>query len=188
MNIREEKSQLRDQIINRLKTQHIKERNEKSKIIAERVVKSRYFLEAESIMLYAAMIYEVETIDIISHAFRCNKRVILPLVDKNKREIIPCEIKDFEKETHWCSYGFKEPSHCLKGNINRKEIDIVIVPGICFDKNNNRLGRGVGFYDRFLSTFEKTIKAIGLAFDFQMYDKIPTEKHDFVLTAVITNT
>jgi len=187
MNIREEKSQLRREIVNRLKTQNIKERNEKSKIITERVVRSRDFKHAKVVMLYAAMTYEVETIDIILNAFHCNKRVLLPLVDKEKKEIIPCEIKDFEKETHWCTYGFREPNHSLSGNVRREDIDVVIVPGICFDKNNNRLGRGVGFYDKFLSTIKSTAKTIGLAFDFQVIDTIPTEKHDIKLTSVISN-
>ena len=187
MNIRKEKSQLRNEVIKELKSQNIKERNNKSSIITERVVESRDYKNAEGVMLYAAMIYEVETIDIIAHAFRCHKRVLLPLTDKEQRKIIPCEIKDFEEETHWCSYGFREPNHTLSGNANRDDIDVVIVPGICFDRYNNRLGRGVGFYDKFFSTLKSTTRTIGLAFDFQVRDTIPTEKHDVRLTAVISN-
>ena len=75
----------------------------------------------------------------------------------------------------------------MSGNANRDDIDVVIVPGICFDRYNNRLGRGVGFYDKFFSTLKSTTRTIGLAFDFQVRDTIPTEKHDVRLTAVISN-
>ncbi|MBU1863577.1 MAG: 5-formyltetrahydrofolate cyclo-ligase [Candidatus Omnitrophica bacterium] len=187
MNIKEEKRELRFEILDKLKRQNLTERKTKSSIITQKILLSPDFKNAERVMLYAAMTYEVETRDIITHAFRMRKKVILPLLDREKREITPCEIKDFEKETQWCTYGFREPNHSFRNNIEVGKIDIVIIPGICFDTKNNRLGRGIGCYDKFLSLLKPDIITIGLGFDFQIRAKIPTEKHDVPLTEVISN-
>ena len=67
--------------------------------------------------------------------------------------------------------------------------DIVLVPLLAFDKRMNRLGYGKGFYDRYLSNLiklNKKMKAIGLAFSFQKYKKIPSSKHDFKLNNIFT--
>ena len=66
-----------------------------------------------------------------------------------------------------------------------KDIDAVIVPGLAFDRLNNRLGRGAGYYDRFLSTLPKNVTTVGLAFDFQLTESLPTEAHDVRLQQVI---
>ena len=65
---------------------------------------------------------------------------------------------------------------------------MVIVPGLAFDKHNNRLGRGAGYYDRFLSTLPTDIPTVGLAFDFQIIDRLPQQKeHDIPVSHVLVN-
>ncbi len=66
-----------------------------------------------------------------------------------------------------------------------KDLDAVIVPGLAFDRQHNRLGRGAGYYDRFLSTLPKTVTTVGLAFDFQLTESLPTEAHDMRLQQII---
>ena len=68
------------------------------------------------------------------------------------------------------------------------ELDLVVVPGLAFDKRNNRLGRGQGYYDRFLKTLPRGVPTIGLAFDFQIVDTIPQRKeHDVAVDCVLVN-
>ena len=67
--------------------------------------------------------------------------------------------------------------------------DIMLVPMLAFDKNKNRLGYGKGFYDRYLNNLKRKKKrslAIGIAFYFQKYNKLPTNKNDFKLDYIIT--
>ena len=182
-----EKEKYRSLSLEKLKDQHINERKKSSRIIQERVISSREFENAEVIMFYAAMTYEVETVDIIRWAFQSGKKVILPLFDTIKREISTCEIKSYENDTELCKFGFREPKRRLQGNIDVKAIDLVLVPGVCFDKKNNRLGHGIGCYDKFIPLLKNTAISIGLAFDFQIFDTIPTEAHDKPLNLVISN-
>lgn len=71
--------------------------------------------------------------------------------------------------------------------VEAKELDVVIVPGLVFDEKNNRLGRGKGFYDRFLSTLDPRVRKVGLAFSFQVVPSIPTESHDVPMDLVLTD-
>ena len=66
------------------------------------------------------------------------------------------------------------------------DIDLIVVPGVAFDKKNIRLGRGHGYYDRFLSGLPKRTKTIGLAFDFQVLEDLPQDPHDVPVSTIIT--
>ena len=79
------------------------------------------------------------------------------------------------------SYNIIEP---IGTPIPASEIDLIIVPGVAFDKSGNRLGRGKGFYDRLLHNLS-AIK-IGVGYDFQLIEKINTEPHDIAMDAIIT--
>ena len=70
---------------------------------------------------------------------------------------------------------------------NPDKLDLVIVPGIAFDKKGHRIGYGYGYYDRFLKTIKKKAVKIGLAFDFQLIESIPEEEHDVPMNIVVTD-
>ena len=83
---------------------------------------------------------------------------------------------------HEASYGILEPVKIIEKSPNK--IDLIIVPGIGFDKRGNRLGHGKGYYDKLLRKL-KTIK-IGLAFELQIVDQIPTDENDVPVDLIIT--
>lgn len=187
MNCKDEKYKLRKFILNKLKNQNSKERIDKSRIIADKIISSREFARATVILCYAAMSYEVETIDIINHALKEKKVVCLPRMNVEKREIIPCEIKELAKETYMCTYGFREPVQTVSEFKEISLIDVVLVPGLAFDSLNNRLGRGAGYYDTFLSLLGEKPSRFGLCFDFQVFDQIPHESHDQKVDRIVSN-
>ena len=82
------------------------------------------------------------------------------------------------------SYHIQEPIGKIFEDYST--IDVIIVPGVAFDNQGNRLGRGKGYYDRFLKKIPAT-KKIGICFDFQMIEQIPTEKNDIPMDDIITN-
>ena len=67
-----------------------------------------------------------------------------------------------------------------------KEIDLIVMPGVAFDRNGHRLGHGGGYYDRFLKTMYSKIPRIALAFDFQILPKIPREIWDVPVDEIMT--
>ena len=78
-------------------------------------------------------------------------------------------------------FGILEPSeNCVK--VDASEIDLTLVPGLAFDQYRNRLGRGRGFYDRWL--MQLSGKRIGVGFDYQLVDTVPTEPHDIQLDLI----
>ena len=81
------------------------------------------------------------------------------------------------------SYGLREPRNPQSVPVDT--IDVMLVPGLGFDQNGGRLGRGGGYYDRYLESNRSPI-VIGVAFDCQMIDSIYKEEHDQLMTAVVT--
>ncbi len=148
-------------------------------------IKERFFSlpqikKAESILLYYPHKNEVDTLPIISDLLKEGKIVLLPKVQG--KDIIPIQIKDLSNLKEGYA-GIKEP----EGNpVSVDSIDVIIVPGVAFDKKGHRLGYGKGFYDRFLKK-TKGLK-IGLAYDFQVIEELPSEEHDVPLDLIITPT
>ena len=79
-------------------------------------------------------------------------------------------------------YGIKEPTG--KVFTDFAKIDVAIIPGVAFDRQGHRLGRGKGYYDRLLSVMPQVYK-IGLCFDFQVVDNVPVDSHDIRMDEVI---
>lgn len=136
------------------------------------------FRDATCILAYYSMEGEVATHDFIDkyHGSKC---FILPVVRGNELVLRKFTL---QKEMVKSSFGIYEP----EGNdfVDFERIDLVLVPGVAFDRKLHRLGRGKGFYDRLLPL----IKApkIGICFDFQLFDQIPHEKHDVKMNMIIS--
>jgi 5-formyltetrahydrofolate cyclo-ligase len=153
----------------------------KDEAVRCRLLDSNEWHDAETIAFYVSMEGEVDTHDIMQAAWAKGKRVITPRVSSG-RSLDLCEINsldDLEKGT----YDILEPkSHCTV--VKPDEIDLVVVPGIAFDRRGHRIGSGKGYYDRLL----KKTKCIhvGLAYNFQIIDYIPEEDFDVPCQLVVT--
>jgi 5-formyltetrahydrofolate cyclo-ligase len=180
MHIKEQKKELRKRIKELKKAVSAGELKRQSGIIQEKIINSEYFKNSEHILLYWALPDEADTKQILQKWFR-KKNLYLPVIKGSDLEIVPFEGED--KMIPDIKYGIPEPA----GEALEDEslIDVVVVPGMAFDKNNNRLGRGAGYYDRILRRLKHSTK-IGLAFDFQFLYSIPVEEHDIRMNMVIT--
>ena len=124
----------------------------------------------------------------IDEALKSGKKVVVPRVVSETKEIIASEIDDAKKDLELGPYGIYHPRKDVRlEEIPLEEIDLVIVPGVAFDEENNRLGRGEGYYDRFLKKLPDRIPTIGLCFDFQRINYLPKDSHDIPVSKVITN-
>ena len=135
------------------------------------------YINSNIIMIYHPLWDEVDVTAIYQKAFAAGKRVILPTVKGD--DIIPVEITP---DTKWVKGDFDimEPvAEPYTGSF-----DTIFVPGVAFDRIGNRLGRGKGYYDRFL-TKHPNAKRVGICFDFQMVDSVPTEPFDFKMDHII---
>lgn len=128
-------------------------------------------------MLYASLPDEVQTLDFLNE-WKSQKQIILPTVVGN--DIIPVELTTDCSMTEG-DFHILEPEN----NPYNGPLDLIVVPGMAFDRNGHRLGRGKGFYDRFLIKYPD-VKTIGICFDFQLLEEIPVEPHDRVVNEVLT--
>jgi 5-formyltetrahydrofolate cyclo-ligase len=183
-----EKKLLRQEVASHRKNENRESVERKSIEITRKVVNSEFFINSGTIMCYMDFNNEVMTKYIISHCFENGKRVILPLVDtiNGERKIVPYEIMDLETDVAPGVFGILEPKKDSAKICDPEEIDLVIVPGVAFDINKNRLGYGAGFYDRFLKSVKPDCAKVGIAFEFQIFEAVPVEEHDIPLDFVIT--
>ncbi|MDD5618590.1 MAG: 5-formyltetrahydrofolate cyclo-ligase [Candidatus Omnitrophica bacterium] len=176
------KAQIRSKILLRLKTQKEEDRNRKSKLIKDQLLRNKVFKKAKIVMFYIAFGGEVKTKEMIREAQKTGKVVCVPIYRKNKETIQPAIFEDHAKLKKG-PYGVLEP--VTEERLQPEDLDLVIVPGLAFDKKGRRLGRGKGCYDRFLSTLSERQFSIGLAFDFQILPLVPTAEHDVSVNSII---
>lgn len=179
------KQKLKSEIFEKRKSLSKEEVNLRSEKIKERLYSLAEFKKSKNILTYISFKNEVDTINIIRGLLiKKEKNVLVPYVDKDKLIQISRinSFDDLEPKT----FGILEPKEDKIKNFDINELDLVIVPGIAFDKNGHRIGYGYGYYDRLLGKLGKNTTKIGLCYDFQLIDKIPEEKHDVPMDIVIT--
>lgn len=150
-----------------------------SRNILLKLEQNKDFINANTVMLYWSMKDEVFTHDFVIK-WAEKKKIILPSVDGEN--LILKEFTGIKNLIAGDMYDIPEPN----GKIfeNRNDIDLIIVPGVAFDKNNNRMGRGKAYYDKLLKTTKA--KKIGVCFNFQLFDNIPHDKYDIKMDLVIS--
>lgn len=173
------KTQLKEDITEKRNSLTKQEILEKSNKIAENLFNLGQYKKAKTVMFFVSFSSEVNTHGMIREALK-RKTVIIPKVIGH--EIEPSVIIDFDNLIPG-KFGILEPIEAMK--IAYKNIDLVLVPGIVFDKEGHRIGYGFGFYDKFLAKAPKAVR-IGLAFDFQVVDRIPREEHDVPVDLIVT--
>lgn len=172
-----EKKELRS-AIKALKKQHTPEQLlEQSQRILSRLEQHPDFLRSERVMLYSALPDEVQT-QAFLEKWHLVKQIILPTVVGD--DIIPVA---YGKDTAFAvgDFNILEPQN----EPYTGDFDLIVVPGVAFDRQGNRLGRGKGYYDRFLCQHLE-VPRIGICFDFQLVDEVPAESFDIRMDEVIT--
>ena len=178
------KEAIRKQVLNDIRNQKEEERLRKSLVIQERLFALPEFLNSKTILFYVSFDGEVETSEMMKQARKIGKIIVLPYILKQERQLIPVLNKRLE-DLEVGPYGIKQPSYDPELCVAPEDLDLCVVPGVAFDRARHRLGRGAGYYDRFLSTLSPRTHTIGLAFQFQMFDCLPTQEHDVPLSRLL---
>ena len=182
------KSSLRKKILTLLRNQKEEDRLKKSGKILKKLFSLPEFQKARVVLFYASFDGEVETFEMMKQAQKLKKKIALPVIIKDQKKILPKLVENLEAGLGKGMYGIHEPSREYSQALELDQLDLVLVPGIVFDKDNYRLGRGHGYYDRFLAQLPPAVPTIGLAFDFQVVERLPhREHHDVPVSRVIFN-
>ncbi len=153
--------------------------------IRDRLKEQAIWKNAVSVLFFAPLPDEVDVWPMLEEALAGKKIAALPRFDSASNGYVACRVQNLRSEIVTGQFGIREPvANCVEIQLNR--LDLVLVPGVAFDLQGRRLGRGRGFYDRLLADVDG-IKC-GIAFDEQIVKEIPTGPRDVRLNFILTPT
>lgn len=158
-----------------------------SRQITTRVTGLAEYAKARCVMCYVSLPREVQTHELLHIMRQSGKTVVVPWCEGEELKLFRFETL---AELTPGALGILEPPLHLRVNPVRQaraeEIDLVLVPGLAFDRRGGRVGRGKGYYDRFLQRIAPSVPKVGLAFEWQLVDEIPVTPHDVRMDLVVT--
>ncbi len=157
----------------------------RSVLACQRLSRTPEYHRAEILMVFLSLPHEVDTTTLVLQAWRDRKRVLAPKVSWEQRRMLPIQINSLSDDLTESPLGIREPAQGMP--IPLINIDLVIVPGMGFDLQGNRIGRGRGFYDRFLAHRDWAGIACGLALEEQVADVVPVSDHDRRIQMLVTD-
>ena len=177
-----DKKEIRSLIRKLTAEQPATDKDQQAAIVTERLCDRISQLTPRTVAAFMPLGDEI-AIDITKLSEQC--RIVIPRITQSTDSQAEMEFYDYDATTTASgSYGIDEP----QGNdaISADQIDIMILPGVAFSCNGDRLGRGKGFYDRYTSREGFRAYSIGVCFRHQIFDNIPTEPHDRPVDELIT--
>ena len=178
--------QLKDHIRQTIKQKRLalssNEVQRRSRSVFQRLMKSNFYQNAQSIACYVSVQNEVDTHNLIQIALKNGKQIGVPVTDPDGHMAFQA-ISSLDI-LHPVHFGLLEPPRDANTEIPPESFDLILLPGLAFDDRGNRIGSGGGYFDRFLSTIPAHTAA--LSYDFQILDQIPTDSHDIRLDYIIT--
>lgn len=182
---REHKKALRARLKQALASMDAQVLRERSAAACEHLIATPEFQRAGALMMFLPLPAEIDAQPVAVRAWQMGKTVTLPLVSHQQRHMIPIEVRSLDEPMDTDAHGLRTPSTTRP--IPVEMIDLVVVPGLGFDAAGHRLGRGGGFYDRFLSQPTFGGVTCGLALDEQVLDDVPVHGHDVSLDMLATD-
>lgn len=179
----ETKKELRKRVLNIRNSMSIENVEKNSSIIIDKIINTDIYKQSKVVFIYMDFNKEVMTSQLIKRMLSEKKRVVIPYTDTINTELIPSEITK-QADLKLNSFGYYEPVSIMP--VDPEEIDLVIVPGVVFDKQLNRIGFGKGYYDKILIKLKPSAVKIAVAHEFQVFELIPTEEHDIKMDMIIT--
>jgi 5-formyltetrahydrofolate cyclo-ligase len=158
-----------------------------SRLISGHLIESPCYRTAQTVMLYVNLPDEVRTGQLLRDAAERGKKVVIPYCVGDRLELFCIEGLD---ELAVGTFGVLEPKPQLRGDparmISPKRLDLIVVPGVAFDRQGGRLGRGKGYYDGLLCEVRRDTFLVAPAFECQIVDRVPTQPHDVPIHQIIT--
>jgi 5-formyltetrahydrofolate cyclo-ligase len=181
------KTSLRREIAARLSAMSPDERRTLGALAVQRLLASPAFSAARTVVAYASADPEVDTAALLTETLAAGKRFGLPRTERAGHAMQFHTVTNPAVDLEIRHFRFPEPRAELPV-IPISEIDLVVVPGLAFDSQGNRLGRGAGYYDRFLAHPDLKAACVALAFDCQIVDSVPVLPHDVRIATIYTDT
>lgn len=174
------KTDIRKFVKQKVKQLSPEERRIQSDEILKRLAVHPQFVASKVVMLYYSLPDEVNTHQFVKK-WATEKVVLLPVVQGED-----LELRQYKSDSEICVTDFHIEAPVAEAYTFWDRIDLIVVPGVAFDKKGHRMGRGRGFYDRFLAKSELcNAYKLGVCFPSQIVDSVPMDPHDVSMDDVI---
>jgi 5-formyltetrahydrofolate cyclo-ligase len=155
--------------------------------IHKRLISHPLWKESTHITMYYSVDKEVDTLSLIREGWAAGKKIYLPKCDSKSKTLTFYQVESFD-QLEVVYYGIPEPKPTECHELNRGNLDAIIVPGLAFDLQGYRIGYGGGYYDRFLSSLSRRAVTLSLAFPFQLVEEeLPREEYDIPVDIILTS-
>ena len=156
--------------------------------IVQKVKALEAFRRARCVLVYLSIRGEVETDTLVQAALDAGKIVCVPVIVAETGALNISRLPRLDIEFKKGPSGIREPAERFLKWVPPEEVDLVIMPGLAFDREGGRIGYGKGYFDRLLDRLKQDASRVGLAFDFQIYDSLPQDASDRRVQTIITET
>ncbi|HPD14072.1 MAG TPA: 5-formyltetrahydrofolate cyclo-ligase [Planctomycetota bacterium] len=179
-----EKAQAREEIARRLAQLTAEQRREASRRIRRLVAELPEFQRARTVLLFVSLPDEADTLGLIADALAAGKAVAVPKVDRKRKAMDACRLHALDRGLAPGVFGIPEPEAAAV--VEPGAIDFVLVPARGYDREGNRIGRGGGYYDRYMAHPGFHATRCGIAFAAQILDSVPHDAHDLPVEMLVT--
>lgn len=182
----DDKKALRKEVLSRRDLLTAEEVEEYSESIAGQLFSLPEYQAAQTVMYFLNFGTEVRTLAMVPRSIRHGKRVVAPKTVHAERRMILSEIRDVKEDLVPGMWQIPEPREDRLRPVEPAGLDFVIVPGVAFDGQGNRLGYGGGYYDRFFALLRKDVPLVAVAFELQILDAVPVAPWDRRVDIIVT--
>lgn len=163
------------------------EKDRRSDAICNRFRDLPAFADAETVFVYMHIRSEVRTAGLVKWLLQGQKRIVIPYCEED--DLLLFSLSDLSQLSPG-ALGILEPHQNLRSlaetRVEPQQLDLLAVPGVAFDRSGGRVGQGRGYFDRLLPRVRPDAFSAGLAFECQLFDRVPMDDHDVPLDAVVT--
>jgi 5-formyltetrahydrofolate cyclo-ligase len=162
-------------------------RRDYGQIILNRIIAMEQFHQARTVMAYCGFGSEIDTAPLLRAVLESGKTLVLPKINRPAGVLDIYQVDDLETGLLTGVWGIREPNPATCQARTPPDIDMVLVPGVAFDRKGGRIGYGKGYYDKLLAQCRHACKIAG-AFEVQVFDSVPMAPHDIPVDALVTET
>lgn len=173
-----EKKRVRELLAQKRRLLNKEDVAEQSALIVATIEQMPCFQTAKTVLIYYPSHNEIDVLSLIKR-YKKSKTFLFPVTHRSSMSACPYE---GNAKMHRGKYNIPEPTTPPYKGV----IDLIIVPGVGFDKYGNRLGRGGGYYDKFIASVGKNTRLIGVGYDFQLIDEVPANRRDKKMDYIVT--
>ena len=177
---------MRKEILQKRKSMHNDDVISKSNQVAKHLFNTDFYKKSKCIMAYIDFRNEVKTEWIIKNSLSSKKDIIIPISVVETKNLILSKLQDYDSELEPGAYGILEPKKQFIRESSPDSIDLILIPGVAFDKRGYRIGYGAGYYDRFLNKIDNSVPKVALAFNLQLVPHVFEGKYDVAVDYIIT--